>query len=124
MVMPWSRSSGALSSSAQSRARPPCSAAMTLVRAAVRVVLPWSTCPMVPTFTCCLPMFFLLVAGRAGPEKRKAPSGSRRRGLLRDDPLLLADYLISFRIIFSPRRAHDDDRDDAVSASRDDDRER
>src|SRR5712691_12909271 len=24
----------------------------TLVRAAVRVVLPWSTCPMVPTFTC------------------------------------------------------------------------
>src|SRR6266851_1295497 len=24
----------------------------TLVKAAVRVVLPWSTCPIVPTFTC------------------------------------------------------------------------
>src|SRR5215213_3684035 len=26
----------------------------TLVSAAVRVVFPWSTCPMVPTFTCGL----------------------------------------------------------------------
>ncbi len=29
----------------------PCSASV-LVIAAVRVVLPWSTCPIVPTFTC------------------------------------------------------------------------
>src|SRR5437870_3227925 len=28
--------------------------AATLVSAAVRVVLPWSMCPMVPTFTCGL----------------------------------------------------------------------
>ncbi len=27
-------------------------AAITLVSAAVSVVLPWSTCPIVPTFTC------------------------------------------------------------------------
>jgi hypothetical protein len=25
---------------------------MTFVSAAVKVVLPWSTCPIVPTFTC------------------------------------------------------------------------
>jgi hypothetical protein len=25
---------------------------MTFVNAAVKVVLPWSTCPIVPTFTC------------------------------------------------------------------------
>src|ERR671934_519698 len=31
----------------------PC-AASTLVMAAVSVVFPWSTCPMVPTFTCGL----------------------------------------------------------------------
>lgn len=28
--------------------------ASTVVIAAVRVVLPWSTCPIVPTFTCGL----------------------------------------------------------------------
>jgi hypothetical protein len=26
--------------------------ALTLVKAAVNVVLPWSTCPIVPIFTC------------------------------------------------------------------------
>ena len=58
--------------SAQSRARPPCSAAMTLVMAAVRVVLRWSTCPMVPTFTRSLPMVLSLL--RAGPaRKNKSP---------------------------------------------------
>src|SRR5205807_10608027 len=53
MVMPRSRSSGALSIwskavylLAEERV------ASTLVMAAVRVVLPWSMCPIVPTFTC------------------------------------------------------------------------
>src|SRR3954470_2310260 len=33
---------------------PPCVSAITFVNAAVSVVLPWSTCPIVPTFTCGL----------------------------------------------------------------------
>src|SRR6476660_4132255 len=50
--MPRSRSSGALSiwSNATVCARP--FFAWIAVIAAVRVVLPWSTWPMVPTFTC------------------------------------------------------------------------
>src|SRR6185437_5641905 len=63
MVMPRSRSSGALSiwSKAVYFACP--LLAKTLVIAAVSVVLPWSMCPIVPTFTCgllrtnfCFPM--------------------------------------------------------------------
>src|SRR5688572_1867243 len=52
MVMPRSRSSGALSiwSNDTVWARP--FLAWIEVIAAVSVVLPWSTCPMVPTFTC------------------------------------------------------------------------
>src|SRR5687768_7432072 len=52
MVMPRSRASGALSiwSNATVWARP--FFAWIEVIAAVSVVLPWSTCPMVPTFTC------------------------------------------------------------------------
>jgi len=51
MVMPRAFSSGALSmvSNARKSAQP--FIASTLVIAAVRVVLPWSTCPMVPMFT-------------------------------------------------------------------------
>src|SRR5690349_19049207 len=33
---------------------PPCVSAITFVSAAVNVVFPWSTCPIVPTFTCGL----------------------------------------------------------------------
>ena len=33
---------------------PPNVSAITFVNAAVSVVLPWSTCPIVPTFTCGL----------------------------------------------------------------------
>jgi len=49
--MPRSRSSGALSiwSYAMNDAKP--FWASTFVIAAVSVVLPWSTCPIVPTFT-------------------------------------------------------------------------
>src|SRR5262249_62262532 len=52
MVMPRARSSGALSMESNERNSASPLRASTLVRAAVRVVLPWSTWPMVPTFTC------------------------------------------------------------------------
>src|SRR5215217_2445689 len=54
MVIPRSRSSGALSIPSNATALPPQASAHTRVSAAVRVVLPWSTWPMVPTFTCGL----------------------------------------------------------------------
>jgi hypothetical protein len=51
IVIPRSRSSGAASMSAYDLAfAPPCFAS-TLVIAAVRLVLPWSTWPIVPMFT-------------------------------------------------------------------------
>src|SRR6185437_1891288 len=55
MVMPRSRSSGALSIESNERnwILGLCFD-NTLVMAAVSVVLPWSTCPIVPTFTCGL----------------------------------------------------------------------
>ncbi len=51
-MIPRSRSSGALSiwSNATFCANP--LFAWIVVIAAVSVVLPWSTCPIVPTFTC------------------------------------------------------------------------
>src|SRR3954452_17629049 len=52
--MPRARSSGALSIDPKSRYLAcPCMPS-TFVIAAVSVVLPWSTCPIVPTFTCGL----------------------------------------------------------------------
>src|SRR6266487_1404938 len=52
MVMPRARSSGALSISANDVNLALPFMPRTLVIAAVKVVLPWSTWPMVPTFTC------------------------------------------------------------------------
>ena len=49
--MPRSRSSGALSIWSYARNVAPPDFASTLVMAAVSVVLPWSTWPMVPMFT-------------------------------------------------------------------------
>src|SRR5260221_14564099 len=55
MVMPRSRSSGALSIESNARkATFGLCFESTLVIAAVNVVLPWSMCPMVPIFTCGL----------------------------------------------------------------------
>src|SRR3990170_1036725 len=54
MVMPRSFSSGALSMLSYARNSPFPSREATLVIAAVSVVLPWSMCPMVPTFKCGL----------------------------------------------------------------------
>jgi hypothetical protein len=50
--MPRAFSSGALSIWSYADTSPPNFAAITLVNAAVSVVLPWSTWPIVPTFTC------------------------------------------------------------------------
>src|SRR5260221_7652604 len=51
--MPRSRSSGALSIwSKATYLLAALALASTLVMAAVKVVFPWSTCPIVPTFTC------------------------------------------------------------------------
>ena len=54
MVIPRSFSSGALSIESNERSSERPFLASTVVIAAVRVVLPWSTCPIVPTFTCGL----------------------------------------------------------------------
>src|SRR4051795_5782155 len=54
MVMPRARSSGALSIESNERNSASPLMASTLVIAAVKVVFPWSTCPIVPTFTCGL----------------------------------------------------------------------
>ena len=54
IVIPRSFSSGALSISSKLLAWPPYFSDSTLVMAAVRVVLPWSIWPMVPTLTCGL----------------------------------------------------------------------
>src|SRR6185436_1659799 len=51
MVMPRSRSSGALSIWSYARNVAPPDFASTFVMAAVSDVLPWSTCPIVPMFT-------------------------------------------------------------------------
>ena len=63
MVTPRARSSGALSIwSYALKVTLGFFIARTLVMAAVRVVLPWSTCPIVPTFTCGLLRSNLLFA--------------------------------------------------------------
>src|SRR5438445_5983451 len=54
MVIPRSRSSGALSIDSKARYSEPPFMARYLVMAAVSVVLPWSMWPIVPMFTCGL----------------------------------------------------------------------
>src|SRR5437588_2361739 len=54
MVMPRSRSSGALSMVSNERYSPPPLRLRYLVMAAVRLVLPWSIWPIVPMLTCGL----------------------------------------------------------------------
>ena len=53
-MIPRSFSSGALSISSNDFTSVPPLSASVFVIAAVSVVLPWSTWPMVPTFTCGL----------------------------------------------------------------------
>src|SRR6185295_5011758 len=52
IVIPRSRSSGALSIESKARYSPPPFNARYFVIAAVRLVLPWSMWPIVPMFTC------------------------------------------------------------------------
>src|ERR687890_275339 len=52
IVIPRARSSGALSMESNERYSASPFIASTFVIAAVSVVFPWSTCPIVPTFTC------------------------------------------------------------------------
>src|SRR5436190_17948869 len=78
MVMPRSFSSGALSISSNGveSARP--LSARTLVMAAVRVVLPWSMCPIVPMFTWGLVrsnFFFDMCAPLLSPDPRDDLAG-------------------------------------------------
>src|SRR5450830_656614 len=65
MVMPRSRSSGALSIESKARNSAPPFRARYLVMAAVSVVLPWSMWPIVPILTCGLVRsnFFFAIAG-------------------------------------------------------------
>src|SRR5215208_1097626 len=91
MVIPRCRSSGALSiwSKGVKSACP--FKASVLVIAAVSVVLPWSTCPMVPTFACglvrsnrffaiyCAPFLVTDCCFLVGPGTGNLDLGSRLR---------------------------------------------
>src|SRR5918911_3900639 len=85
MVIPRARSSGALSicSNGVKSAHP--FSASVLVIAAVSVVLPWSTWPIVPTLTCglvrsnfCFAMDLVLLLNQV-TASRRAVTGDRKR---------------------------------------------
>src|SRR5215204_4307439 len=78
MVIPRSRSSGALSIESKARYSAEPFRARYLLIAAVRLVLPWSMWPIVPTLTCCLlrSNFFLAT----GPSHSKTGGGTCRQG--------------------------------------------
>src|SRR5512135_1880762 len=85
MVMPRAFSSGEESISSYFLAAPPNFFDRMVVIAAVSVVLPWSTCPMVPTFTCGLVLsnfslliVLLLVPAHAGDDFVADGPGDRR----------------------------------------------
>ena len=90
MVMPRSRSSGALSIVSKARYSASPFRARYLVMAAVRLVLPWSMWPIVPMLTCGLVRsnFFLAtggvslhtVSGCAVRSARSSGLGRRRDG--------------------------------------------
>src|SRR2546426_1862695 len=85
MVMPRSRSSGALSIESNGRNSAPPRRARVLVMAAVSVVLPWSMCPIVPTFTCGLVRsnFFLAISlALLFVLRLRRPARTRRLGRL------------------------------------------
>ena len=67
-MIPLSFSSGALSIEEKSRNSERPFFANTVVMAAVKVVLPWSTCPMVPTLTCGLERSKLAFAMLENPQ--------------------------------------------------------
>src|SRR4051794_39856823 len=81
MVMPRSRSSGALSIDSKARYSASPLSERYFVIAAVRLVLPWSMWPIVPMFTCGLVRsnFFLAIADCSLAPR---PSGRLDLGLL------------------------------------------
>src|SRR5579875_372616 len=72
IVIPRARSSGALSIDSNERYSASPFSASTFVIAAVSVVFPWSTCPIVPTFTCGFVRsnFFLAIGVPFRPRRR------------------------------------------------------
>src|SRR5689334_16108373 len=70
MVMPRSRSSGALSIDSKARYSASPLSERYLVIAAVRLVLPWSMWPIVPMFTCGFVRsnFFLAISALLSPS--------------------------------------------------------
>src|SRR6266567_5121597 len=85
MVMPRSRSSGALSIwSKATYLLVELALASTLVMAAVSVVLPWSMCPIVPTFTCGFVRSYFAFAMVAPPPPAVLPRSRARCRLARD----------------------------------------
>src|SRR5438552_18991553 len=92
MVMPRSRSSGALSIWSKAvYLLAALKVASTLVIAAVNVVLPWSMCPIVPMFTCGFVRSYFAFAMICVPPVSRVLAGadalSRLTGDLRHDLL-------------------------------------
>src|SRR6188474_2734253 len=84
IVIPRWRSSGAESIDAKSRwtfVADGNLSASTFEMAAVSVVLPWSTCPMVPMFTCGLVRSNLALATVGPPQDFHAAVAGRRIAL-------------------------------------------
>src|SRR5688572_3271782 len=106
--MPRSRSSGALSIESKERNSPPCFSASTFVIAAVSVVFPWSTCPIVPTLTCGLSrtkVSLAMVVGVCSVRRGDSywlASGSDRRALGLDD--FLGDRLRHLGVVVERHR--------------------
>ena len=75
MVMPRAFSSGALSISSYATCLAKPRSARTRVMAAVSVVLPWSTCPMVPMFRCSFVRELM-----SYEEKQRASGAGAQRG--------------------------------------------
>ncbi|MFS7999438.1 hypothetical protein Hanom_Chr12g01166161 [Helianthus anomalus] len=76
MVIPRARSSGAASISSYFLATPPPVEARAMVRAAVKVVLPWSTWPMVPMLTWGFVRSNLPLAARTVRARRRWAAGA------------------------------------------------
>src|SRR5437588_9710108 len=66
----------------------------TFVRAAVKVVLPWSICPIVPTFTCGLlrSNFSLAMSSTSSQLRFVVQPGVNRRSTFRLPPSPLRGY--------------------------------
>src|SRR6478736_5707499 len=113
MVMPRSRSSGALSIESNARYSAWPRSARYLLIAAVRLVLPWSMWPIVPTLTCGLlrSNFFLATGpshskdwgGCVPPDGSGSTRGGAQNGIRTRDLILTKDVLCQLSYL-GPRR--------------------